>query len=614
MATFFPARSVCNFDSGGELRLAERLDKSLNSQYLCWFNVPVGPKALQPDFIILHPTHGLLVLEVKDWKPDTIKKLTVTEAVLETQQGTVRDKNPMEQARKNALAITSLLEKDPLLQQKAGSYVGRLALPYSWGVALPNISRQQFNELNLSSVLNERAVLCRDDIQASSSEFFEDRLLGMFRHSFPCQLSQEQIDRIRYHLYPELRINPESGQFGLFHEEQMPALGIGKIMDLQQEQLARSMGGGHRVIHGVAGSGKTMILIYRARYLASLSSKPVLVLCYNKTLASRLEQFLAQGRTDSKIHVHHFHEWCRMLLNEKNIKVGDKLPFNEFVEKSVARTKQAVEQGELETGRYAAILIDEAHDFQPEWFSVVLPMLESEDANLLVLYDDAQSIYNKKTGLDFSFSSVGIKAQGRTTILRTNYRNTAEILKAAKNISQSTLKVSEPVGEDYAPTLNPDSVGRTGDIPELYRFSCQDTEWNYIAERIAELIAQGKSPNDIGVLVLSTRPVYCELVKKAFNAHQVPFIIADEKNKRNLYEGEASVKVLTMHSSKGLEFEHVFITGLNRFGEYSQLDDEQRARLLYVAMTRAVEDLTLTYHQETPYTRQIQAAIQQAVY
>ena len=41
-----------------------------------------------------------------------------------------------------------------------------------------------------------------------------------------------------------------------------------RVMDLQQEQLARSMGEGHRVIHGVAGSGKTMILGYRAQYLA----------------------------------------------------------------------------------------------------------------------------------------------------------------------------------------------------------------------------------------------------------------------------------------------------------------------------------------------------------
>jgi superfamily I DNA and RNA helicase len=47
---------------------------------------------------------------------------------------------------------------------------------------------------------------------------------------------------------------------------------IVRVMDLQEEQLARSMGEGHRVIHGVAGSGKTMILGYRAQALAS---KPI---------------------------------------------------------------------------------------------------------------------------------------------------------------------------------------------------------------------------------------------------------------------------------------------------------------------------------------------------
>jgi hypothetical protein len=48
---------------------------------------------------------------------------------------------------------------------------------------------------------------------------------------------------------------------------------IVRMMDLQQEQLARSMGEGHRVIHGVAGSGKTMILGCRAQYLAQAIAK-----------------------------------------------------------------------------------------------------------------------------------------------------------------------------------------------------------------------------------------------------------------------------------------------------------------------------------------------------
>ena len=64
-----------------------------------------------------------------------------------------------------------------------------------------------------------------------------------------------------------------------------------RVMDLQQEQLARSLGEGHRVIHGVAGSGKTMILGYRAEQLAKAARqhKPVLVLCYNEPLAVKLD-------------------------------------------------------------------------------------------------------------------------------------------------------------------------------------------------------------------------------------------------------------------------------------------------------------------------------------
>ncbi|MCP6547887.1 restriction endonuclease, partial [Klebsiella pneumoniae] len=56
-----------------------------------------------------------------------------------------------------------------------------------------------------------------------------------------------------------------------------------KIMDTQQELLARSLGEGHRIIHGVAGSGKTLILLYRCLHLAKDNNlkKPILVVCYN---------------------------------------------------------------------------------------------------------------------------------------------------------------------------------------------------------------------------------------------------------------------------------------------------------------------------------------------
>jgi hypothetical protein len=62
MARFFPVRSQCQFDTPGERRFAERLEKLLEDDYLCWSNVPVGPKARYQDFIVLHSPRGILVL------------------------------------------------------------------------------------------------------------------------------------------------------------------------------------------------------------------------------------------------------------------------------------------------------------------------------------------------------------------------------------------------------------------------------------------------------------------------------------------------------------------------------------------------------------------------
>jgi len=54
-------------------------------------------------------------------------------------------------------------------------------------------------------------------------------------------------------------------------------------------------------------------------------------------------------------------------------------------------------------------------------------------------------------------------------------------------------------------------------------------------------------------------------------------------------EREDTVKFLTMHSCKGLEFPLVAIPGAGRVVDEERKDEE--ARLLYVAMTRATREL-----------------------
>lgn len=77
MATLIPAMGSSAFDSTGERRLAERLEQKLDADYLLWHNVPIGPKQTHPDYVVLHARRGLLVLETKDWRPQTVQDASV---------------------------------------------------------------------------------------------------------------------------------------------------------------------------------------------------------------------------------------------------------------------------------------------------------------------------------------------------------------------------------------------------------------------------------------------------------------------------------------------------------------------------------------------------------
>ena len=612
MAQFFPSRTTCRFDTPGERRLADRLEKKLEDDYLCWFNIPVGPKALQPDFVLLHPLRGLLVLEVKDWKLDTIQSMDRNQAKIYADGLLKTLKNPMLQARAYAMEVVMMLQRDPALKQPAGSpYGGNLIMPFGWGVVMTAITRKQFEGTNLAEVLNPQQVLFQDEVtETVDPEVFQQRLWNMFQHIFPCQLSLPQIDRVRYHLYPEVRVNTLPGQFGLFAEQHAPLPTLIKVMDLQQEQLARSLGEGHRVIHGAAGSGKTMILGYRCAHLAQVSSKPILVLCYNKSLAGRLQQVLAERGLSDKVKVRNFHAWCSDMLTAFNVdRPAQNLSINVKMAQMVENTIDGVDRGQIPRAQYAAVLIDEGHDFQPEWFKLVVQMIDPESNSLLVLYDDAQSIYrgkSGKSGMDFSFASVGIQAQGRTTILRLNYRNTVEVLSVARAFAIELLTARD-AAEDGVPIVAPQSAGRRGAFPELLRCESDWQEYNCIVERIRDEQGQGRALDDMAVIYRST--AQAQRIERALSEAGIAFASGQSaKGRGALYGSEDAVKIVSMHSSKGLEFGLVLIPSLGEMPKKGE-DEADEARLLYVAMTRAIDRLVMTYREPSSFTRKIQESI-----
>ncbi|GAG75050.1 unnamed protein product, partial [marine sediment metagenome] len=92
-----------------------------------------------------------------------------------------------------------------------------------------------------------------------------------------------------------------------------------KLLDQEQERIARELGEGHRLIFGVAGSGKTILLIARARILAKRHPDwKILILCYNKLLRNLLFQLFNPQDYEADITVSTFHSWARNYILSAN--------------------------------------------------------------------------------------------------------------------------------------------------------------------------------------------------------------------------------------------------------------------------------------------------------
>ncbi|MDR1184324.1 MAG: NERD domain-containing protein [Coriobacteriales bacterium] len=603
--------------TAGERRMAQALQSLLENDYLVWYDIPIGQRRRYPDFIILHPSRGILFLEVKDWKLETLKGLTKSEVTLLTERGRVIEAHPLEQARQYAYKVVDLLQRDPQLRQQQGHHEGKLVMPYGWGVVFANITRQQItramSEDGWEIVFPDHLMIYKGEFTENTDpEAFQKRLWDMFSCQFGEALSLPQIDRVRWHLFPEIRIDAPQ-QDSLFSDTQpeaetgdAPAIDhtlpeMVRIMDLQQEQLARSLGEGHRVIHGVAGSGKTMILGYRCQYLAQALQKPILVLCYNITLAARLRSFISSRGIGAQVQIYHFHDWCGQQL--KTYGLG--LPSGETpaYEHQVQAVIEAVENGFIPRAQYGAVLIDEGHDMEQEWLKLVVQMLDQESNSLLLLYDDAQSIYKKKSKLEFTLSSVGIKAAGRTKILRLNYRNTREILSFAYGFARHYLS-PQATDEDHIPLLEPEAAGVGGPVPVVKPLASLADELAYAIACIRTWRKKGVRLSDMAVLYVTATQgnALSSLLRKADIPHQW----LGNRSAKMAYDTEAdTLALMTIHSSKGLEFERVILLGIGQLKDEGDEHLQQSARLLYVGMTRARRYLLIAISGKNALSRRI---------
>lgn len=141
-------------------------------------------------------------------------------------------------------------------------------------------------------------------------------------------------------------------------------------------------------ISGVAGSGKTQVLAFRAVNAMKRTGGDVLVLTYNITLANYLKFRLSEIREDfswEKIDVYPYHQFFRIRAAECQLHVEFSSYQNEaFFENSKGHKK------------YSAIFVDEVQDYTTEWLRIIMQnFLLVPNGELVVFGDPKQNVYQR---------------------------------------------------------------------------------------------------------------------------------------------------------------------------------------------------------------------------
>lgn len=602
--------------TAGERILFESLKDHLPSDYIVYYEPEI--RGRRPDFVIIGPDLGLVILEVKDYIKSTLYQVNHDEWTLRNTAGElITTKSPLKQARDNARIIENYLKKDKNLIQETGSY---LKFPYGFGTVFTRLKQEDFIKLDLYQVIEPQFVLCRDEIDADEDGFSPDILRDKIHEMFTVWtarktiLTDEDIQAIRFHLFPEVRISAEY-RTPIQHQDQLLlSLHNIKTMDLHQENMAKQIGDKHRLIRGVAGSGKTLVLASRAKMLAKAHPDwKILVLCYGIPLSRSLKQMIEQKLDEpddlmdlinaeatnpikaSKIEVFNFHEWLRNSLHMKDSDIPallDKLNKNEAI-----------------VPAYDAILIDEGQDFEPDWLKLLSLCLNPDTQSLLLVEDRAQSIFKRKKSLA---QDIGLDFRGRSKILSINYRNTAQIVQFAWDFYQEHSQLKNKVQDgsiEGVEIIPPQSTKRKGPEPMIKGFRDIQEEMNFVSKSIIYLHQQKNIPfEDIAILYRvknSHRISYIDEIKHSLNEHELPFtwITENAASKRNFIRNERTIKISTIDSAKGLDFRAVFIINIENMPFSLEEVEEREVSLFYIGMTRALEWLFLSYSGESKFTQ-----------
>ncbi len=277
--------------TAGEIKTFEIL-KKLPDYCVIWYEVILHERNFRPDFMVLDPYRGVLIIEVKDWGISSILKADKRQFQIKYGSNHPSwSKNPDSKCQTYIRHAKELLD----LRKELVDDHGLLNVPVDYLIAFPNLSKGDFQQLQLDGIINRERVLYKDDF-ANPARLPELIQQGMPRLEKELDFFQQKAIREQLRNEVTIDIPDKTAKMGPIIETSESGLAPDAFaIDMEQEVIAKEFGEGPRLMRGVAGSGKTLIMLMRAKLVASNAEhrgnpQRILIVCWNVSLANYLRQ------------------------------------------------------------------------------------------------------------------------------------------------------------------------------------------------------------------------------------------------------------------------------------------------------------------------------------
>lgn len=589
-----------------------------------------------PDAVLCTPEVGLLVIDAKEHSIDGVENVEAGHVFLRY-QGRIHPKNVIQQVEDQMYEIRSdalkLIRNERLLPLTNGM------------VAFPNISESEWvargydKRHPMVCLLFKEHMESRSKLRQRIEQLVKDTLKNTNK-SAPLNIEQADVIYKVFGKSPTInenrpvRASVSEDTLGGYIDE---IVALDKYLSREQEELSRmAFDDSPRVIRGVAGSGKSVVLAnivarYLHRRLQSLEQPSfpeneisIAITCFNRALVDFLkqkirlayrEQTLDEIIPSSVLTVSHLNSLMYSMIRERGWglnyisvnqreQMGAEAWAKQYREQIRAFAKMYPEH--YQSTCFDAIFIDEGQDFEPEEYRLLLDLVRPNEISgekpVLIFYDDAQNVYGRARPV---WSEVGLNLLGeRSSVMLECFRNTRQIVELAFNVLLGTQatpeqKVQTRTYADINYLKQRGVIEETGDHvrvhfaereykrPDIHGFKDRFSEISWISDEIVRLIQQeAVRPEDLLVIFYrqSHFPYDSLIGKIKASIPDLEFILpfGDSKDKDMFIFQKDKLTIANVYGAKGYDAPIVFLAGADSF----TLDKEGRAAF-YVGATRA---------------------------